>query len=62
MLSPLSQSGYTMKNTKDYIEQFKNISPPENWKLVSFNVSSLFTNVTLDYTIDIIPRRVYTDI
>ena len=61
MLQPLSQSGYTMKNTKDYIEQFKNISAPENSKLVSLDVSSLFTNVPLDYTRDIILRRVYSD-
>ena len=31
---------------------------PQN---VSFDVSSLFTNVPLDYTIDIILRRIYID-
>ena len=59
LLSPLSQSDYTMKNTKEFIEQFKNINTLENSKLVSFDVSLLFTNVPLDYTIDVILRRIY---
>ena len=60
-LLPQSQSEYTVKNTKEFIEQSKNISAPENSKLVSFDISSLFMNVSLDYTIDIILRRVYRD-
>ena len=29
--------------------------------MISFDVSSLFTNVPLDYTIDVIMRRIYTE-
>ena len=50
-----------MKNKKEFIEQFKNISSPENSKLVSFDVSLLFMNLPLDYTIDMILRRIYRD-
>ena len=32
---------------------------PSSYKLVSFDVKSLFTNVPLDRTIDIILKRIY---
>ena len=61
-LSPLSQSEYAVKNTKEFVQDFKRLYvPKDNYKLVSFYVSSLFTNVPLDYTIDVILRRIYTD-
>ena len=50
-----------MKSTKEFTEQFKNISSPENSKLVSFDVSLLFMNLPLDYTTDMILRRIYRD-
>ena len=61
LLSPLNLSEYAVKNKKEFIEQFKNISSPENSKLVSFDVSLLFMNLPLDYTIDMILRRIYRD-
>ena len=33
--------------------------PPHDYKLISFDVTSLFTNVPLDYTINIILKRIY---
>ena len=54
-----TKSDYTMKNAKEFIEQFKNINTLENSKLVSFEVSLLFTIVPFDYTTDIILRRIY---
>ena len=42
MLSPLSQSEYTMKNTKDFIEQFKNISALENSNLTFHHCSRMY--------------------
>ena len=62
LLSPLSQSEYAVKNTKEFVLDFKRLYVrKDNYKLVSFYVSSLFTNVPLDYTIDVILRRIYTD-
>ena len=54
-----TKSDYTMKNAKEFIEQFKNINTLENSKLVSFEVSLLFTIVPFGYTTDIILRRIY---
>ena len=48
-----------MKITKAFIEEFKNMLPPDNYKLISFDVTSLFTNVLLDYTVSIILKRIY---
>ena len=33
---------------------------PEGYQMVSFNVTSLFTNVQLDETIDVILGRIYS--
>ena len=52
LLSWLSQSEYTVTNSKEFIQIFKNVIPLDsNSKLVSFDVSSLFTSVSLDFTI-----------
>ena len=48
-----------MKNTKALIQEFKNMLPPDDYKLISFDVTSLFTNAPLDYTISIILKRIY---
>ena len=34
---------------------------PSGYKLVSFDVTSLFTNVPLDFTIDVILRKIYDE-
>ena len=61
-MSPLSRSEYTVKSTKQFIQDFKRLHVPgDNYKLELFDVSSLFTNLPLDYTIDVILRRVYTE-
>ena len=33
--------------------------PPDDYKLISFDVTSLFTNVPVDYTINILLKRIY---
>ena len=59
LLRPLSISSYTVSNSKEFISCFKNEIQPINYKLISFDVVSLFTNVPLDFTIDLILKRVY---
>ena len=49
LLSPLSMSEYTVKSTSDFITHIKGQNIPNNYKLISFDVTSLFTNVPLDY-------------
>ena len=53
---------YTVKNSKEFIEKFKNVVPLDsNSKLASSDMSSLFTSVPLDFTIDVILRRIYME-
>ena len=59
LLSPLSESEYTIKNTKHFVEKTKKEHTPNNHLLVSFDVKSIFTIVPLDETIEIILNRTY---
>ena len=59
LLKPLSISSSTVKNSEDFINTFKNEIQPPNYKLISFDVVSLFTSVPLDFTIDLILKRIY---
>ena len=58
-MSPLSESKYTIKDTKYFVEKIKKEHIPNDHLLVSFDVKSLFTNVPLDQTIEIILNIVY---
>ena len=61
-MSTLSQSEYIVQNTKQFVQDFKRLHvPKDNYKLVSFDVSSLFINVPLNHIIDAILRRMYTE-
>ena len=59
LLSPLSTSEYTVKGTVEFITSIKGQNTLNNFKLISFDVTSLLTNVPLDFTIDIILTRIY---
>ena len=54
LLSPLADWKYTVTSTKDFIEKIKNVKVPDGQQLISFDVKSLFTNVPLQKTIDLI--------
>ena len=62
LLSPLSQSEYTAKNSKEVIQEFKNVAHLDiNSKLVSFDISFLFTSVPLDFTSDVMLQQIYRE-
>ena len=61
LLRPLGKSQYTITSTHDFIRKWKDKQVPAGYQLVSFDVVSLFTNVPLNKTIDIILRRIYED-
>ena len=61
LLTPLGKSKYTVQNTKEFVEKIKGLKVPEGYQMVSFDVVSLFTNVPLDKTIEIILRKVYDE-
>ena len=59
VLSPLGESQHNIKSTKDFIWQIKKEPIPAGYEMVSFDVKSLFTNVPLGRTINIILNRIY---
>ena len=59
LLAPLTKSKYTIESTKDFIAYIKELRIENNQDMVSFDVSNLFTNVPLDFTIDLILKKVY---
>ena len=61
LLAPLGKSKYTIMNTKEFINRVKNEKIPNKYKMISFDVKSLFTNVPLQQTIEIILRKIYEE-
>ena len=61
LLAPLAKSRYTVTSTKDFITKMKTVKPPDGYEMISFDVVSLFTNVPLEKTIDIIIKKVYKE-
>ena len=52
LLSPLVPNDYSFKDTFSFVTQIKNADLSKNF-LVSYDVTSLFTNIPLQETIDI---------
>ena len=59
LLSPLCQSEYIVKSTKDFIEKIRNVNVPHGFDMISFDVKSLFTSVPLEETINLALDRIY---
>ena len=59
LLAPLAKSKYTVDSSKEFISRIRDKTINEEFELVSFDVISLFTNVPLDYTINVILDKVY---
>lgn len=57
----LSKSEYTIANNMKFINNTKSKKVPTGHNFMFFEVKSLFTNVHLDYTINIILRGIYDD-
>ena len=61
LLALLAKSDYTIINTADFINRLKKERIPRKYKMISFDVKSLFTNVSLDETISIVLRKIYDE-
>ena len=61
VLKPLTKSEYSVESSKDFVDMLSNKSLPPGFSLVSFDVVSLFTKVPLDFTIDLILKKIYDD-
>ena len=62
MQSRLRESKYTVNNNLEFINYMKIISILSDHKLISSVVKLLFTNVLLDFTIDLILKCIYEGI
>ena len=60
-LKPLSVNRYTISDTLSFAEEIQNLVIDENDILVSFDVTSLFTNVPLQETIETIAEKAFVD-
>ena len=58
LISPLSKSQYTVNSTKEFIETVRKERIPTLYKMIPFDVTSLFTMVPLDYTTDLVLKRI----
>ena len=64
LLKPLSTNEFTLKDSFDAADRIRNIPPTDiesDYQFVSFDVVSLFTNVPLKRTLNLILDRVYKD-
>ena len=61
LLAALGKYDYTIINTPDFINRLKKEKIPRRYKMISFEVKSLFTNVPLDEIISIILRKIYDE-
>ena len=55
----MSQTQYTVKSTKDFIEKIRNVNVPHGFDMILFDVKSLFTSVPLEETINIALDKIY---
>ena len=54
LLAPLGKYKHPISNTKDFITRLKTERIPKTFKMIFFGIKSLFTNLPLEETIDII--------
>ena len=62
ILTPLLDNNTTiLKDTFDFVNKVSKIPVIDNQKIISFHIVSLFTNIPVNETIDIILKLCYTD-
>ena len=60
-LKPLSCNQYTVTDTFQFVNEVQNVEINRSDILVSYDVTSLFTNVLLDETIQILADKAFND-
>ena len=64
LLNPLAMNEFTLKDSFDAVNKIKNIPPhlfDDGYNDVSFDVESLFTNVSIKRPVDTIVKQIYID-
>ena len=59
LYAQLRESQYSIKSTEDFMSKIKNEKVPDGYQMVLFDVKSLFTNVPLERTIQVVFKRIY---
>ena len=59
MLNPLTTNEYTVKDSFTFVNELKNLNVDKNMTMASFDVTSLFTNIPLTETSDIISENCF---
>ena len=52
---------YHIKNSSDFVQKVKDLEVPPPWKLVSFDVSALFTSIPIDEALKVTKTRLEQD-
>ena len=61
LLAPLDKSDRSIRNTEAFVKEVKDQAIPEGYKMISFDVKNLFTNVPLKEAVDINLTKVYDE-
>ena len=61
LLAPPGKSKHTISNTKCFITRLKTERIPKRFKMISFDVKSLTTNVSLEESVDITLNKIYDE-
>ena len=61
LLAPLYKSEFTINNTKEFVKYIQKQKFSDGYMMVSFDVESLFTNVTLEEKNKIIFKKIYVN-
>ena len=57
----LTKSEYVLKNSREFFETIKDFNLPKTSKMVSFDITSLYTNIPIKETTEIILNGLYND-
>ncbi|MEL6606571.1 MAG: reverse transcriptase domain-containing protein, partial [Cyanobacteria bacterium J06614_10] len=61
VISPFTKNEYTIENSKSFVEELRNLEINNSMIMASFDVESLFTNVPLKETTNIILEKYHPD-
>ena len=61
LMKPLIPDTYLLKSTDDFYKRLKQFPCNNSYRIVSFDVVSLFTNIPLSETIELIINRIYAN-